>query len=708
MHCCKFNSRAMEGQTAKKIVALIDFHVEGHHPVVNVVHARALLELGHEVWIFYPDADPFDSLAREYGRRLKLWKCRKFDLHRKPLAFGAVHKALSIVDPSWGKWLVSSFLWLKSAVLMRRAVRSERIRPDLVIFTAVDGLISVPFPAAAASRFRYPWLGDVVGVKNKSGRFKVDWRQTRLSGLEYCLALYILEETAVEDLRAAAGKPVYFYPNVTDETVESVPALEQRIREKARGRKVVLLAGTIESRKGIIPLINVIRASRPGGHFFVIAGKLYPDSFEADELELVDGFLGHPPENCLAMIGRVADEKSFNALVRSADIVYAAYIGFMGSSGIMTKAALFKKPIIVSKGGLMGYRAEKYRLGAVIDPSNPPEIAGAIEKLSHETAGDPWRLYGEYFAMHSYARLKEILSGLPSIGGRNARHAAKRRLADFLRSRIPGKIKPLARRLRLAIVYLTANTGPYVRSRSYCGFRLYYNRDNQIVRRLKSEPIYERGLCARIVDALGRSSNKVFLDVGANIGLISLYVASHAPGSRIHAFEPGPSQRSFLEMTVVRNDLSHRMRIHAEALGETSGLEDFYAHAAGDAGYDGFAETGRAQAGSERVKVRVTTIDSWWLASGRPKVGAVKIDVEGAELMVLRGGRRFLSECRPDVFMEIDWRNLKAYPYGAADILCFLADSRYRLFTLDGLEMTAGNLEKLGRITDTYVARPAA
>jgi precorrin-6B methylase 2 len=59
----------------------------------------------------------------------------------------------------------------------------------------------------------------------------------------------------------------------------------------------------------------------------------------------------------------------------------------------------------------------------------------------------------------------------------------------------------------------------------------------------------------RIVAELTKAATPTFLDVGANIGLMTLNVLASVPSARIHAFEPGPDQRSLLERTIAANRL---------------------------------------------------------------------------------------------------------------------------------------------------------
>jgi FkbM family methyltransferase len=265
--------------------------------------------------------------------------------------------------------------------------------------------------------------------------------------------------------------------------------------------------------------------------------------------------------------------------------------------------------------------------------------------------------------------------------------------------RILRPLKPIARRVRDAAYALL----PRSASRRYQGYRIFFNRGNALVARLRTEPVFEAAVSAYIVAQLPRDS--VMIDVGANIGLVSLYALAHRPNLRVVAIEPGPVQYGFLRKTIEFNGLSERARLFNCALSERSGTMDFFTHTGGDQAKDGLIDTGRGSK-TTKISVPVRTLDEVTLAEGLKRVDLIKIDTEGAELFVLRGARETLKWHRPTIVFELERSNLKAYPYGPSDIIDWLSEQGYRVETLEGHACTRENLEEMMVATDTFVALP--
>ncbi len=126
------------------------------------------------------------------------------------------------------------------------------------------------------------------------------------------------------------------------------------------------------------------------------------------------------------------------------------------------------------------------------------------------------------------------------------------------------------------------------------------------------------------------SGRGAIVDVGANIGLYSLSLASHC--SFVYAMEPDPSAFGMLRENVELNGLGSRFKLFQAAAGDT-GRDVFLSQ------HDDAWPANRV-AGDGGLRVSQMTVDAVLkagLASGAPALEFVKIDVEGYELNVLKG-----------------------------------------------------------------------
>jgi FkbM family methyltransferase len=139
---------------------------------------------------------------------------------------------------------------------------------------------------------------------------------------------------------------------------------------------------------------------------------------------------------------------------------------------------------------------------------------------------------------------------------------------------------------------------------------------------------------------------RVFADIGSHAGYTALAIARACPGLETFAFEPDANAAARFERNLVLNpDLAARIHLEHAAMGDAVGHEAF-----APAGDPTNTQVGRLAANGVRaprtVSVRVSTLDAFFAErSNAPDV--VKIDVEGAELRVLRGMSRLLASGRP-------------------------------------------------------------
>lgn len=128
------------------------------------------------------------------------------------------------------------------------------------------------------------------------------------------------------------------------------------------------------------------------------------------------------------------------------------------------------------------------------------------------------------------------------------------------------------------------------------------------------------------------------VDVGASVGLHTLALArAIGPAGKLHAFEAEPRLEPFLRRTLHANGL-HHVELKILAVGAEHGEAVF--HVARTIGHSSLYALGSPSEVREEVKVQLRPLDE--LIPETTKVDVIKIDVEGAELDVIKGAEKTL------------------------------------------------------------------
>lgn len=142
----------------------------------------------------------------------------------------------------------------------------------------------------------------------------------------------------------------------------------------------------------------------------------------------------------------------------------------------------------------------------------------------------------------------------------------------------------------------------------------------------------------------------VFVDVGANIGLYTLKAARLVgPAGRVVAVEPGRAAAELLDANLALNRYGH-VSVVRKALSDRSGEAMLHHIPAGNDPQAFSLLTDGSAPGAEQVET--TTLDALVAQLGLPRVDCVKIDVEGAEALVIDGGRETLARWHPTIVFE--------------------------------------------------------
>jgi FkbM family methyltransferase len=140
-------------------------------------------------------------------------------------------------------------------------------------------------------------------------------------------------------------------------------------------------------------------------------------------------------------------------------------------------------------------------------------------------------------------------------------------------------------------------------------------------------------------------ADSVCIDVGCHTGSVLREMLRHAPRGHHHAFEPLPHLARRLAATYGRS-----VTVHEMALSDEAGIASFQ-HVVGRPAFSGFLLRGEVR-GEQATQMNVHTARLDDVAASLPRVDLVKVDVEGAELRVLRGARETLARHRPVVIFE--------------------------------------------------------
>jgi FkbM family methyltransferase len=193
--------------------------------------------------------------------------------------------------------------------------------------------------------------------------------------------------------------------------------------------------------------------------------------------------------------------------------------------------------------------------------------------------------------------------------------------------------------------------------------------------------LHEPAVTALLLDALREAS--CLVDVGTNLGWYTCVAAKHLPEGRVYGFEMDELNlqlaRRNLELNRCRNaELFHR------AVSDSEGELSYERDRRRPSAVYRLSTDSDESSGSERVTVRSIRLDDFFDHDrGLPRV--LKIDVEGAEMRVLRGMQRLIERARPTLFLELHPPALPLFGNSVREILGFLGERGYSVHELEDL-----------------------
>lgn len=146
------------------------------------------------------------------------------------------------------------------------------------------------------------------------------------------------------------------------------------------------------------------------------------------------------------------------------------------------------------------------------------------------------------------------------------------------------------------------------------------------------------------------------VDVGTNKGSYLYWLSRAAAHGKVVAFEPQPRLAEYLRAACTATGISN---ITVEAAGVSDSIGQLVLHVPGDSDSPSasFEQAVAAREQCRKIEVPVYTLDDYF-STRKSRIAAIKIDVEGHELAVLRGAQKILTQDAPCLVLESESRHI--------------------------------------------------
>jgi len=188
--------------------------------------------------------------------------------------------------------------------------------------------------------------------------------------------------------------------------------------------------------------------------------------------------------------------------------------------------------------------------------------------------------------------------------------------------------------------------------------KFFYFEPDAIGRRIAAGEFFDVHI-KLFIDAL--KPGQVFVDVGANIGFLSIYAATR--GLVVHAFEPALDVFMLLSRNLKLNfPEGAEVNVYMEALYDSNTFlkinprwTDYVTYSSGEIDWEHSPNSGGLSLvpttdGNDNAYVRASTLDEMQIA----RVDLLKVDTQGSDLRVLKGAENTIEACRPTIIFEYE------------------------------------------------------
>lgn len=237
-------------------------------------------------------------------------------------------------------------------------------------------------------------------------------------------------------------------------------------------------------------------------------------------------------------------------------------------------------------------------------------------------------------------------------------------------------LPPFRGKLRIARLLRKKDGTDLMFESSYGKFILPHLNDNQYLE-LYTNGKYETHLIDFIISNLPEKGT--FLDIGGNIGAICIPVAKARPDINIISIEALPLNYAYLIKNIENNNIKNILPLNICCSDSEAKIIRFYFEDSmnGNSSFHSLHTT-------NFIELETHTIDKELEKLKIDKVDLLKIDTEGSEAMIFKGGTKLLGKMRPKIVFEFIDVYENAIPgLKAGDAQQILLDNNYTLYSFD-------------------------
>ena len=187
---------------------------------------------------------------------------------------------------------------------------------------------------------------------------------------------------------------------------------------------------------------------------------------------------------------------------------------------------------------------------------------------------------------------------------------------------------------------------------------------------------------------------KVIFDIGSNIGWYSIYLDKFDGVEKIHSFEPIPANFKKLNSNLELNNTTKVLANNFGLSDSNEFLEMYY-----NSSLTGATSIKQnIDICNELIQCQFIKMDDYVLENNVIKIDFIKIDIEGAELLALKGGLYSIKKFLPILFLELLRKWSANFNYHPNDVIKLLRDLGYSCYSI------GKTLIKIDSITDDTLA----